>query len=118
MDQDGIQGVWIVVGEKLRLNEWEKHHRLALQAQDRRRREDEGSSLAPLSSQSGSAKLPRNAGTFFSISSLGLLKNLVLSKNEPACLPPPRLSAQLPPGLRAGLGKHGLAVNSVESPVP
>lgn len=89
MDQDGIQGVWVVVGEKLRLNEWEKHHRLALQAQDRRRREDEGSSLAPLSSQSGSAKLPRNAGTFFSISSQGLLKNLVLSKNEPACLPPP-----------------------------
>lgn len=118
MDQDGIQGVWIVVGEKLRLNEWEKHHRLALQAQDRRRRKDEGSSLAPLSSQSGSAKLPRNAGTFFSISSQGLLKNLVLSKNEPACLPPPRPSAQLPPGLRAGLGKHGLAVNSVESSKP
>lgn len=84
MYQDGIQGVWIVVGERLGLNEWQKHHRFALQAQDRRRREDEESSLAPMSSQSGSAKLPKNAGTFFSISGQGLLKNLVLSKNGPA----------------------------------
>lgn len=89
-----------MVGERLRLNEWKKHHRLVLQAQERRRREDEGSSLAPLSSQSGSAKLPRNAGTFFSISGQGLLKNLVSSKNGPAhththTAPAPDLSSAL-----------------------
>lgn len=53
--------------------------------------------------RSNSAKLLRSAGT-----TVGCLKNLMSSKNEPAFHP-----AQHPPGLRAGLWKHGLGDGSL-----